>query len=300
MTALSRNAATAGLIFVTLSAIGLNAAVPITTSSPGLIATISALLLIFGLPHGSFDLALLRRSGPSSRLSHSRLAIVLLYIGCAALMYLVWRLGPVLALASFLILAMAHFAEDWHDCGSGFLATGVAAAIVTAPALLHRDAVADLFVLLTGQSSAAVLADFMLLVAPTAGAVALVGLVVAWQAGRQTLAISAGCALAVTLMLPPVPGFALFFCLVHSPMQFRHHTDSLGLRGFRQWGPVVVPLSLGGLGVAVAILVLNGNSALATGIFASSFMTLSILTVPHMLVPMVVRGRTDAHRPAPA
>jgi Brp/Blh family beta-carotene 15,15'-monooxygenase len=299
MTALSRNATTVGLVCVTLAAISFNAAVPII-SSPGLIATISALLLVFGLPHGSFDLALLRRGGPPGRSSHSRFALVLLYIGCAVLMYLVWRFGPVLALASFLILATAHFAEDWHDTGSGFMATGIAAAIVTAPVLLHREAVANLFVLLTGDSSAVALADVMLLLAPTAGAVALVGLVVTWQAGRQTLAVSAGCALAATLTLPPIPGFALFFCFVHSPLQFRHHADSLGLHGFKQWGPVVVPLSLGGLGVAAAVLVINGNSALATGVFASSFMTLSVLTVPHMLVPIFVRGRTHAHRLAPA
>lgn len=295
MTMIARNISTAGLVLLTLCAIGLDQA-GLIAGSPAFTATLSVLLLVFGLPHGSFDLALLRRAGLSGLGTRSRLALVLLYIGCAAAMYLAWRLGPVMALASFLVLATAHFAEDWEDCGSAFMATGIAAAIVTAPALLHRDMLADLFVLLTGDSAAAALADLMLLVAPTAGAVALVGLCVMWDAGRRTKALSAGCALAAMLLLPPVPGFALFFCLVHSPLQFRQHAESLGLRGFGQWGPVVVPISVGGLGLAAAVLVLNDQASLTTGLFAGSFMTLSILTVPHMLVPMLARRRMPGSR----
>ena len=283
---LSRNRPLAGLVLLTMGAIGLHE-VGFLVNSPALTATISALLLVFGLPHGSFDLAILRRADPSGLQRRSRPGIVLLYLGFAAAMYLVWRAEPVLALASFLVLATAHFAEDWDDCGSGFMAAGIAAGIVTAPALFHGAALRSLFVLLTGDTAAAVIADVMLLVAPIACAVALVGLGILWQAGRRRAAVSAACALAATLLLPPVPGFALFFCLVHSPMQFRRHADSLALRGFGQWGRIVVPLSLGGLGIAAAVLVLNNNASLATGVFAGSFMTLSILTVPHMLVPIV-------------
>jgi Brp/Blh family beta-carotene 15,15'-monooxygenase len=141
--------------------------------------------------------------------------------------------------------------------------------------------------MLTGDNASAVLADLMLLVAPVACAVGLAGIGALWKIGRRKSAVSAGCALAATLLLPPVAGFALFFCLVHSPMQFRRHSDSLGLRGFKQWGSIVVPLSLGGLGIAAAVLILNNNASLAAGVFAGSFMTLSILTVPHMLVPIV-------------
>ena len=287
ITKLSRNAPLVGLVLLTLGAIGLDK-FGFLVNSPASTAALSASLLVFGLPHGSFDLALLRRAEPSGFQHWSRFGLVLLYIAFAAAMYLVWRSGPVFALASFLLLATAHFAEDWDDCGSGFMASSIAAAIVTAPALLHGDALRDLFVLLTGDSGSAILADFMLLVAPTACAVALVGLGMLWQSGRRRMAVSAGCALLATLLLPPVPGFALFFCLVHSPMQFRRHADSLGLRGFGQWGRIVVPLSLGGFGVAAAVFLLNNNASLATGMFAGSFMTLSILTVPHMLVPMVV------------
>ena len=294
---LSRNRPLAGLVLLTMGVIGLDK-VGFLVNSPALTATISAMLLVFGLPHGSFDLAILRRAEPSAPQNWSRIGLVLLYLSFAAAMYLVWRSSPVLALASFLVLATVHFAEDWDNCGSGFIAAGLAAAIVTAPALLHGAELRSLFVLLTGDSTAAVLADLMLLVAPTAGAVALVGLGMLWQTGRRRTAVLAGCALAATLLLPPVPGFALFFCLVHSPMQFRRHAESLALRGFGQWGRIVMPVSLGGLGIAAAVLVLNNNASLDTGVFAGSFMTLSILTVPHMLVPIVAGLWAPGRQPA--
>jgi len=50
------------------------------------------------------------------------------------------------------------------------------------------------------------------------------------------------------------------------------------------------------LGVAGAVFIVNGNAALGTGIFVSSFVTLSILTVPHMLMPMIAGQRMRAHR----
>lgn len=136
---------------------------------------------------------------------------------------------------------------------------------------------------------AIILADCLLLVAPTMLLLAIAGVAMLWHIGRRPLALSAACALLAMLVLPPVMGFALFFCLVHSPIQFRSHATALGLRGIDQWGGTVIPLSLGGLGIAVAIFALGSGQSLPDGIFASSFMALSVLTAPHMAVPMILR-----------
>ncbi|MBC7505162.1 MAG: Brp/Blh family beta-carotene 15,15'-dioxygenase [Sandarakinorhabdus sp.] len=276
----------AGLLLITLGAVGLDR-FGFLADAPTLTVVASLALLVFGLPHGAFDLALLRRAAGTSFRPGSSLAVVALYLGCSAAMYLSWRVGPVFALAGFLVMAVAHFAEDWDACGSRLIAYGIAAAIVSAPAILHVDQLRSLFALLTGDPAAAVLADMMLLVAPVAIAVALIGWVLLWQAGHRALAVSAGCAFAAMLLLPPVPGFALFFCLVHSPIQFRQHAGLLGLRGFQQWGGMVVPLSLAGLGIAAAVFFENGDASIPANLFATSFMTLSILTVPHMLMPRI-------------
>jgi len=270
-----------GLLLVTALAIGLDRA-GFTADTPMMTSILAFALLFIGLPHGSFDLALLRRAGAAG----STMYLVMLYVGCAAVMYLAWRAAPVLALAALLSMAVVHFAEDWEACGSRFIATGIAAATVAAPALLHGTSLRALFTALTGDPGAAFLADVLLLVAPVAILVALVGIGVLWQTNRRRLAVSAGCGLAAMLLLPPVAGFALFFGLVHSPMQFRSHADALGLKGVNQWRGIVVPISLGGLGVAGAVFVLDNLIAMTTSVFAVSFMTLSILTVPHMLVPL--------------
>ena len=270
-----------GVLLVTALAIGLNLA-GLIAQTPMTTAILAASLLIFGLPHGSFDLALLRRAGATG----ATVYLVLLYVGCAAAMYLVWHLAPLLALAAFLAMAVAHFAEDWEACGSRFIATAVAAATVTAPALLHLAELRALFTILTGDRAAAALADVSLLLAPVALAVALVGVGLLWQTDRKKLALLASCGLAAMLLLPPVLGFAIFFCLVHSPLQFQSHSEALGLKDARQWRGIVVPISIGGLGIAGVIFLLHNGPAVTTSVFAVSFMTLSLLTVPHMLVPM--------------
>lgn len=274
------------LLLVTLGAVGLDR-FGFLADTPALTVIASLALLVFGLPHGAFDLALLRRAAGTNFRTGPSLAVIALYLGCAAAMYFAWRVGPLFALAGFLTMAIAHFAEDWEACGSRFIACGIAAAIVSAPSVLHIDQLRGLFALLTGDAVAAGLADMLLLVAPAALAVALIGWVLLWQAGQRALAVSAVCALAATLLLPPVLGFALFFCLVHSPMQFRHHAGLLGLRGFEQWGGIVAPVSLAGLGIAAAVFIENGDTSIPANLFAASFMTLSILTVPHMLMPKI-------------
>lgn len=259
----------------------------VIVESPGMTAGFSFLLLIAGLPHGSFDLALLQRAAAKRRALRSTLALVGLYIACAAMMYLAWLLAPALALAAFLIMAVAHFAEDWADCGSSFVAGCIAAAMIAAPALLHSESLARHFVVLTGDPDAAVFADALLLIAPVSMAVALIGVLLLRDAGRPDLAIGAACGLASMLLLPPVAGFALFFCLVHSPLQFRQHARALGLAGHRQWGGIVWPVSLGGLGLAMMIFLMQDAALMSDRALASSFIALSVLTVPHMIVPML-------------
>jgi len=278
----------AGLAITTASAVALyyGGVLPQTSA---MTALLSAALLVFGMPHGSFDLALLHNAASFRITAGSRASLIALYLTCAAAMYLLWQIAPVAALVGFLAMAVVHFAEDWDDCRSPFIAGGIAFALISAPSLLHGDALKALFILLTGKANAAILVDFLLLVAPTMLGLATVGVAMLWRFGQRALAISAGCALTAMILLPPVLGFALFFCLVHSPMQFSRHADVLGLTAFRQWRGIVIPLSLGGLAIAVMIYALGQGGSVDDGVFASSFMALSVLTAPHMIVPVILQ-----------
>jgi Brp/Blh family beta-carotene 15,15'-monooxygenase len=253
------------------------------------IALLSATLMVVGMPHGSFDIALLQRSAVGDPAAPGRTTLIGLYLVCALAMYLLWQVAPAWGLGIFLLMAAVHFAEDWQRCGSRFIAAAMALAFLSAPSLLHSASLARLFAVLSNEAAARLLVDLMVLIAPTMIMLAIAGAGMLWQAGERKRALSAGCGLAAMLVLPPVHGFALFFCLVHSPIQFGDHSRALGLHGLRQWGATVIPLTLGGLGIAVAIFALNRGAVITQDVFAASFVALSVLTAPHMLVPVMLR-----------
>lgn len=256
-----------------------------------------ALLLVFGLPHGTLDLELLRRrddDGPGL------IVLLLAYLACGAAMYAVWQASPLLALAVFLAVAVEHFAEDWRDVGSRFVAYGTAAAMVATPALGHRAELAAIFVSLTGSAAAARFGDILLLIAPIAGVVAIANCAMLWQGGRRDRAVALAAALIAEAVLPPVVGFALFFGFVHSPYQLRGGLRQLQWPTRDAWVRIIVPLTGAALVLAAFIGAVDLSISLDAGALRASFVTLSVLTIPHMLVPYAVgryRAATAKSRP---
>jgi Brp/Blh family beta-carotene 15,15'-monooxygenase len=210
-------------------------------------------------------------------------ATVALYLGLAAAIYAAWCLAPVLALGAFLIIASIHFAEDWSDRLPPFFAIGMAVALLTTPALLHHRELTDIFAALTGQENAATVADLSLLVAPVALVAAAVGLWLLIRSGQWTRALETAAALAAMVLLPPVAGFAVFFCLSHSPRHFAAARAEVGSRD----GEAAL-LSCAALGIAVLIYATRGAAPLGDKAIFASFVTLSVLTVPHMIVPQIM------------
>ena len=261
------------------------------TSRAMLTATCAA-LLIGGLPHGALDLALLRRNA-----SHRLALTISLYLGLSAVMFAAWQAAPALALALFLTMAMTHFAEDWSDAEHPFFALGIAIALLSAPTLFHHAAMEKLFVLLTGDANAAVLADTLLLVAPAAAACALLAILLLWLGGHRATAVNAACALVAMVMLPPIIGFAIYFCLIHSTTHFR-----AGLNRLAPATGVVrltIVASLGGLGIALALFQFLPIGDPSSRLFSATFMTLSVLTLPHMAVPQMLRRLASERRLPP-
>lgn len=248
-------------------------------------ATIAACaaILVFGLPHGTLDLAIIRCESEAGRRAMG--ALLLCYFGLASVMAAVWQLAPVVALAVFLLIAVVHFAEDWSELGSSFLAQGMAIALLTAPTLLHLTSMEQLFVALAGASDAAVLANVLLLLAPTSLAVAIVAIGTLWRGGRDEQAIVGAITLAGMILLPPVMGFALFFCLYHSPSQLKVAIDRVAnVRSSRR---TIALLTFAALGISALLFAGQGRADLPDQFVAASFMTLSLLTVPHMLIPSI-------------
>lgn len=241
-------------------------------------------ILIFGLPHGALDLEIIKRERGTGGLGI--FGLILLYLGLAAAMAAVWCLAPVEALAIFIVVAVIHFAEDWAELESKFLAQGMAIALLAAPALFHMADLEQLFVALSGHSDAAVLANLMLLLAPMSIALASVAIWTLWRTGFRDQAAAAALMLTGMVVLPPVVGFALFFCLYHSPRHLGAALSRVDWSPRTRW---VIPLvTFAALGIAAALFTNAARTDLPDQLVAASFMTLSLLTVPHMIVPAIV------------
>jgi Brp/Blh family beta-carotene 15,15'-monooxygenase len=256
----------------------------------GVATTLGCLpLLIVGLPHGTLDLELIKRSRGGGGVSMP--VLLLLYLGLAAAMYALWRIAPLAALVAFLLTAALHFAEDWREADQPFLAQGAAVALLAAPALGHHSELAALFVALSGAEGAALIADIMLMIAPVGLAVGGVTIVRLWTRGRRAQAAVTATTFAAMIALPPVIGFALFFCVHHSPRHLREAWSDLTTARPGRYMPVVAGLTVAALGIAAALFAVETRADATAQIVAASFMTLSILTVPHMAVPAILSRR---------
>ena len=243
------------------------------------------LLLVVGLPHGALDIATSRRAAPTAQL-----AVVGAYLAAAAAMVAVWLVAPLAGLAVFYMVSIAHFADDWDKEHQPFFAHAIALALLSAPTVIHADGLRDLFVALTNDARAALLVDVLILAAPVAIAVALVGLAT-MGAGRRSA--EGGCALAAMLLLPPVIGFSMFFCLFHSPRHFREGWAALGHNVQPGTAVRIAAMTLAGFGIAALIYAANGWRGVSAGMFEASMMTLSVLTVPHMLLATILKRTTS-------
>jgi len=255
-------------------------------ASPAASAIAGAAIALFGLPHGALDIEVLTRARAHGR--HRFADVLTLYLGCAAAMAALWWLAPVVALVLFIAVAVLHFGEDWAAAGAPFLQHGLALALIAVPALLHRPEVAAIFIALTGIPAAGFVATALLVVAPVAVAVALVAVAAMIAAGGMYSAAAASISLVALLLLPPAPGFAVYFCMFHSPQHLRAACHGLGWRSARQWLPVVVPVTAAALGIATLLYLVVPASGVPARVVAAVFMTLSVVTLPHLAVPRLL------------
>jgi Brp/Blh family beta-carotene 15,15'-monooxygenase len=244
------------------------------------------LILILGMPHGAFDIRALLAVGATRR---EHVGALVRYCAAGAMMALLWSASAVLALAVFLVIAVAHFGEDWSDAASPFLRQGAALGLLSAPALLHGPMIRSLFETVSGQGASALLGDVLTLIAPVAVASTLTATALLWSGQKRDLAMGGLIALIGLITLPPIAGFALFFCLQHSPRHYRKALGSDGGAVLRQWAVPVTITTMLALAMTAMLYWLVALPSLSAGLVRASFIALSILTVPHMLLPRIVR-----------
>jgi Brp/Blh family beta-carotene 15,15'-monooxygenase len=262
-------------------------------AGPGFSTLFCLALLLIGLPHGALDIERLksaRRTG-----WNETLALFAIYLSLAGLTYASWHFAPVLAMTLFLACAVLHFGEDWLAMDDPLLALGTAAALLAAPALLHKEELRSILAVVTGETQGALLAEIMRALAPVAIGLTVVGMLGLVRSGRPRQAACCALLLAGMILAPPLAGFALFFCCYHSPLHLHEAWHSLTTsRGGRLL--VGGALTAASVGIAVLLAGAQWRGSLPPSLVAATFMTFSVLTVPHMLSPLIVgllRRRPD-------
>ena len=271
-------------------------------------AAVVAATIVFiggGLPHGAYDIALLRRavaldqsgagmaggglSGVGSggdglaRVGLVRVGLVVGgYVATALLMVSLWLTMPLVALVLFLAVAAVHFGEDWAMLEEPLLRVAAGAAVIGAATIGHPSAVSGVFVAMS-DPRAAVVARIVTAIAPVALLVTLVGIALAWRQGSRHWAAAMAVCLGLLIVLPPVAGFALFFVFLHSPRHLAQTRVLLRDMTRARW------IGTGALLSGVAILGWWGVRVIAPSRFdpsvgAQAFQLLASVAVPHLLL----------------
>ena len=258
-------------------------------------AAVAACALVFiggGLPHGAYDIALLRRF---VALGRSGVAFAVAgYAAIAMLMAVLWMTLPLVALVLFLAVASVHFGEDWQMLEEPVLRFAAGAAVIAAATIGHPATVSTLFVAMSG-SRATVIAHVITATAPVALLVTAVGIAAAWRGESRQWAAAMTLCFVLLVILPPVAGFALFFVFLHSP---RHLTQTrMLLRGmtFIRW------LRTGALFSALAVLGWWGMrtvmpSRVDPTAVAQAFQLLASVAVPHLMLSTWLERRLTGAR----
>lgn len=275
-----------GAFVLPLATAALGIASTLPASAIFLTPIVCAFILIIGLPHGMFDYLTLRKI---SGCSQARVvAATAAYLGAAGMVWLVWQSAPFLALFVFVAIAICHFSEDWTGEQSRLGAAAMPISILALPALFYPAELSSIFVLIGGAGAGA-MADYLRLLAPVFGLVAAANIAIEATSNAGHRAWRNASLLLAALLLPPGIGFAVYFCLYHSPIHFAEGRNRL-MAQQRRPRHFFLGMSLASAALLLWIIVVQPFETWDAKLIAATFQALSILTVPHMLLPFAARA----------
>jgi len=257
-----------------------------------LLDTASLIALLFvvliGLPHGAFDGAIANHLGAGRSLA-AGMKFIAIYCAVALLVIAIWLIAPGLTLTLFLIISMIHF-------GRGDAAAESQPALLIQILLhgglpifgiiyLQQDSVTPLFNALTDGSSDLAL-SLAEIIAPLMTTMTALYVLLAFRDPSLRPRLAEFILLAIAFAaLPPLIGFAVYFCIIHTGRHMRRiwHmlSSSASPRGvFSQAAGFTIASWL--VGAAVFFGIDSGNPE--AELLKIIFIGLAALTVPHMIL----------------
>ncbi len=246
-------------------------------------------VVLIGLPHGAFDGAIAACLGQANR-PLIMIRFIILYLALAGLVVGLWLVFPVATLIGFLGISIVHFGLGDARAGAGLLryvqAVAHGGVVVAGISQSHRLEVNVIFGYLIGGDTA--LVWMAIDVATVIVAVALA--IYAWQAyldARWRFGfLEAGLLILLFTAVPPLVGFAIYFCFVHSARHLWSVWTAVKAEFTRSMlftGAIAFTFASWGAGAA-AYWWCASFMMVELALLRVVFIGLAALTVPHMIL----------------
>ena len=246
-------------------------------------------IVLIGLPHGALDGAVAMHLGIVRRFSDLA-RFIILYVALAALVVVTWTVAPSISLILFLTISMLHFGAGDVKNGQGSLGFTEALAhgglAIVGISQFHRGEVNQIFAYLTNQDTATVWLAIDIL---TVGViVAVITCIV--QASKNpkwaTTVLELLLLGIIYAIAPPLLGFAIYFCCVHSARHFRkiYATIKESVAGNNIKNQAIIFTIISWIAAGVAFWMFADFADPGPTIIRITFSGLAALTVPHMLL----------------
>ena len=243
-------------------------------------------IFLFGVPHGGFDAAIARRSGWSMNGGLSWVIFHLAYIAIALAVALLWWWFPLFSLGLFLLVSGYHFgASDIADTGTDWIPWIAHGGLVPiAIPSINPEIVHTIFSILIGADKADILLSIIQIIFFLWLIVFISYCFFAMfkkQYGKPLIGLMA--MIGITIILPPLASFAVYFCLWHS----RWHIVRLwhSLKENNRLSAVqeaIVYTLLTWIGAVLFFFYLSGS--ISDILLQLTFIGLAALTWPHMIL----------------
>jgi Brp/Blh family beta-carotene 15,15'-monooxygenase len=239
------------------------------------------LIILAGIPHGSFDLRAAEAwLGPSRAL---RLTLLVGYIIVGLGMSALCLRWPGTGLLAFLIISAIHFSEGemLHSSRCTAVCLGISAILL--PIGLHVSEASGYLNFFASQSTLDRLAPYVTTGAGAVGLTLLVSLVVDVYRGEKVELLQCSICILAWLLLPPLSGFCVWFIGRHS-RQHLERCHALVPRACNRLVPWdFIALSITAIALLTPLALWFDLRDL-NQLFAASIILIAGLTLPHMVL----------------
>lgn len=244
------------------------------------LSAVAIIIAVLGVPHGALDIVFAQQMH-KVRTPFDWLLFGLAYATPVMAVVAIWYWAPLVFLVGFLVISAAHFSGDPESGTPVLVRVLYGGAPIILPTCLYAGEVKMLFAILTDVATATQVVGIMSLVAFPWLAGLAIAAIFQWRQTRvgatEIVAVSGVCC-----FMPPLLGFALFFCAMHSARHILRATAQFPTMSVSQlFQATVVPMFITFIIIAGCWLLL-GEKTVSQQIIQLLFVGLAAVTVPHM------------------